>query len=208
MALEELCHNELWAQCCAIRERTPLIYPRGQSWGKKIDPWEKFFANANTGTRWNYLPKKRLDHRVFRTGSEFYKAWLWFNAESDRIVDGYIRDKYHGDIRDAMRTCGTYDAMHDDYLTYFAERREAFMEKTEALVGKTVQEMSVNGKMPQSHGGVANLLKVLTKTMKEQGSGIDTIARMQYAICIQAGIYVIPEFLTDVLVATQIMNGE
>ena len=80
------------------------------------------------------------------------------------------------------------------------------MEKTEALIGKTCQEMAVRGKIPQSHGGVANLLKVLTKTMKEQGSGIDTIAKMQYAICIQAGIYVIPEFLTDVLVAVEIMS--
>ena len=24
--LEELCHNELWHACCAIRDRTPLVY--------------------------------------------------------------------------------------------------------------------------------------------------------------------------------------
>ena len=205
--LEELCHNELWHACCAVRDRTPLVYPQGRRWGRKVDPWEDFFANANTGIRWNYLPHKLLDHRTYRPGSDLSESWLWFNEKSDRIIDGYIRCKYGGDIRKAMRECGTYDAMHDDYLAFFAERRKKFMEKTEALVGKTGQELAKKGKLPQSHGGVANLLKVLTKTMKEQGSGINTIAKMQYAICIQAGIYVIPEFLTDVLVAEDIMNG-
>lgn len=205
--LEELCHNELWHACCAIHDRTPLVYPEGRRWGRRVDPWEDFFANADTGIRWNYLPHKRLDHRTYRPGSELNKSWLWFNEKSDRIIDGYIRCKYGGDIRKAMRECGTYDAMHDDYLAFFAERRKRFMEKTEALVGKTGQELAKKGKLPQSHGGVANLLKVLTKTMKEQGSAINTIAKMQYAICIQAGIYVIPEFLTDVLVADDIMNG-
>ena len=52
-----------------------------------------------------------------------------------------------------------------------------------------------------SHGGVANLLKVLTKTMNEQGSTIRTIAKVQYAVCLQAGIYIPDEFITDVLVA-------
>ena len=58
--------------------------------------------------------------------------------------------------------------------------------------------------MPQSHGGVANLLKVLTATMKAQGSSIKSIAKMQYAICLQAGIYVPEEFITDILVAANI----
>jgi len=204
IALEELCHSELWNAVCAVRDRTPLVYPKGQTWGRKIDPWEGFFSQADTGTRWSYLPKKRMDSRSYRPGSDIQKAWLWFNSVSDRIVDGYIRDKYQGDIRKAMRECGTYNAMHDDYLAYFGERRKKFLEKTEALIGKTVEELAKKGKLPQSHGGVANLLKVLTRTMKEQGSGINTIAKMQYAICIQAGIYVIPEFLTDVLVADEI----
>lgn len=204
--LEELCHSELWHACCAVRDRTPLVYPQGRTWGRKVDPWEHFFEGADDRIRWNYLPHKRLDHRSYRPGSES-KSWLWFNEKSDRIVDGYIRCKYGGDIRKAMRECGSYNAMHDDYLAFFDERRKKFMEKTEALTAKTVGELAIKGKLPQSHGGVANLLKVLTKTMKEQGSGINTIAKMQYAICIQAGIYVIPDFLTDVLVADEIMKG-
>ena len=55
-------------------------------------------------------------------------------------------------------------------------------------------------KTPQSHGGVANLLKGLTKTMEKQGSDIASIAKVQYAICVQAGIYIPDEFIRDVAV--------
>ena len=63
--------------------------------------------------------------------------------------------------------------------------------------------MNANGdlarlKKPNSHGGVANLLKVLTKTMQEQGADIRSIAKMQFAVCKQANIYLPEEFLTDV----------
>ena len=62
-----------------------------------------------------------------------------------------------------------------------------------------VQELSAR-KTPKSHGGVANLLKVLTKTMEKQGSDITSIAKVQYAICVQAGIYIPDEFIRDVAV--------
>lgn len=205
--LEELCSADLWNACCAIRDRTPLVYPPGKHWGKMIDPWESFFQDADTRLRWSVLPHKRLDGRSYRENGDLASAWRWFNSNSDRIVDSFIRDRYQGDMRQAMRGFGTYNAMHDGYLQYFKDRRQSFLEKTEAMIGQTNEALAKRGKLPQSHGGVANLLKVLTKTMKEQGSGINTIARVQYAICIQAGIYVIPEFLTDVLVADEIMNG-
>ena len=62
-----------------------------------------------------------------------------------------------------------------------------------------VQELSAR-KTPQSHGGVANLLKVLTKTMEKQGSDISSIAKVQYVVCVQAGIYIPNEFIRDVAV--------
>ena len=82
------------------------------------------------------------------------------------------------------------------------------MEKPELILRDKPGTVPVKGKTPQSHGGVANLLKVLTKTMHERGSGIDTIAKVQYAVCVQAGIYIPDEFLTDVLVAQGIMDEE
>lgn len=81
------------------------------------------------------------------------------------------------------------------------------MEQTEQALQTKRAELSKTGKMPQSHGGVANLLKVLTKTMQVQGSSIQTIAKVQYAVCMQAGILIPDEFLTDVLTAVDIMEG-
>ena len=72
------------------------------------------------------------------------------------------------------------------------------MEKTDALI-KNIGTIRTS-----SHGGVANLLKVLTKTMNAQGSSIRSIAKVQYAVCTQAGIYIPDEFVTDVLVGADI----
>ena len=82
------------------------------------------------------------------------------------------------------------------------------MERTEQALSERKEELAKRGKTPQSHGGVANLLKVLTKTMHDQGSTILTIAKVQYAVCIQAGIYIPEEFLTDVLVAQEIVEEQ
>ena len=82
------------------------------------------------------------------------------------------------------------------------------MKEIEVAVSKKKQELAKRNKLPQSHGGVANLLKVLTKTMHEQGNSIYTVAKVQYAICVQAGIYIPDEFLTDVLTAVDVMEGD
>ena len=79
------------------------------------------------------------------------------------------------------------------------ELKKVAEESREQLDIQKVQELSAR-KTPQSHGGVANLLKVLTKTMEKQGSDIASIAKVQYAICIQAGIYIPDEFIRDVAV--------
>lgn len=82
------------------------------------------------------------------------------------------------------------------------------MDKTENELQARNIKLAATGKNPQSHGGVANLLKVLTKTMHDQGTSIYTIAKVQYAVCMQAGIYIPDEFLTDVLVAHDIVSGD
>ena len=47
--------------------------------------------------------------------------------------------------------------------------------------------------------------KTLTKTMEKQGADIRSIAKVQYTICMQAGIYIPDEFIEDVAV---IVNAE
>lgn len=68
-------------------------------------------------------------------------------------------------------------------------------------IQKCKTELLKSGKRPNSHGGIANLLKTLTKTMEKQGASIETIAKVQYTVCMQAGIYIPDEFIEDVAVA-------
>lgn len=72
------------------------------------------------------------------------------------------------------------------------------MEQTDTDIQKWKETFGTT--KPQSHGGVANLLKVLTKTMEKQGADIANIAKVQYAVCVQAGIYIPDEFVRDVAV--------
>ena len=79
------------------------------------------------------------------------------------------------------------------------------MDKTAELIKQINPGIkNVRNFQPNSHGGVANLLRVLTKTMNAQGSSIRTIAKVQYTVCLQAGIYVPEEFMNDVLTAADI----
>ena len=80
------------------------------------------------------------------------------------------------------------------------------MDKVATQLNERKAELANVGKVPQSHGGVANLLKVLTKTMHTRGASIHTVAKVQYAVCMQAGIFIPDEFLTDVLVAADIIE--
>ena len=73
-------------------------------------------------------------------------------------------------------------------------------------VSEAKKQMIEIGKSPNSHGGVANLLKTLTKTMEKQGASIQSVAKVQYAICMQAGIYIPDEFIEDVAIALSIME--
>ena len=72
------------------------------------------------------------------------------------------------------------------------------MEQTDTDIQKWKEACGAT--KPQLHGGVANLLKVLTKTMEKQGADIANIAKVQYAVCVQAGIYIPDEFVRDVAV--------
>lgn len=97
---------------------------------------------------------------------------------------------------------GTFDALFTDFKNYFTERKYALMEKVENALQVQKTKLAQRGEKPQSYGGVANLLKVLQKTSLEQGNSIQTIAKVQFAVCMQAGIMIPNEFLTDVMAAT------
>ena len=206
MNLSELCAKELYEQCKAVQLRQPLVRLKGTP--KKVDPFEHFFTGDEY---WHleYAALPSLDSRkgLWRKDSLVRKTWLYFNENSQRITDRYIRNRWNNDLRAAMTTMGRYDDLHKDFLAYFEDRRKKFLEQEEKAIAQAQTANLMNGSVPKSHGGVANLLKVLTKTMIAQGSSILTIAKVQYAICIQAGIMLPNEFLTDVLVADDMMEG-
>ena len=175
---------------------------------KKEDPLENFYYNASYRTRFDMLPRMDGRSALWRKDSLLRKAWLYFNDNSEKIFQGYVRDRFGGDLRSGMIQLRDYNSLRDDYIRYFGERRKKHLEQEQKALEAASTALTGRGRIPQSHGGVANLLKVLTKTMTAQGSSIQSIAKVQYAVCIQAGIALPTEFLTDVLVAEEIVNGE
>jgi hypothetical protein len=202
--LEELCRSSFYTACCEKKHSEGLVYLKGRPRPTKmladfqIDQYMKF--------DWHFLPIDTFIGRGKRRNSTQRLAWVWFNEHAKQIRDAYIKKEYGGDIGLAMMFAGNFDTLFTEFLDYFSARRKAFMEKTENALAVNKTALSNRGKSPQSHGGVANLLKVLTKTMHDQGSSIFSIAKVQYAVCMQAGIFIPEEFLTDVLVAQEIME--
>lgn len=200
--LEELCKCALKDACWDVANSFPLVSLRGYE--KPVSPFRPFFGNGWYVYDWNILPLNKVARS--RMGSIPRKAWVWFNDNADAICNAYIRKRHNGNLEHAMIWFGTFDALYNDFKAYFEERKTAFMEKTENALQKRKAELAKKGEKPQSYGGVANLLKVLHKTSAEQGSSIQTIAKVQYAVCMQAGIFIPDEFLTDVYTAMDIMK--
>ena len=204
--LEELVNNAVYRACREVYEDAPKIRIKGKEYPP--DPLEGFYYNAGYHTRFDFLPGVDGRSGLWKKGSLFRKAWLYFNDNGDKIFLGYVRDRFDGDLKAGMIQMTNYNSLRDDYIKYFGERRRKHLEQEQKALEAAGAALSVRKRTPQSHGGVANLLKVLTKTMTEQGSSIQTIAKVQYAVCIQAGIALPTDFLTDVIVAEEIINEE
>lgn len=133
-------------------------------------------------------------------------ARRWFDKNSSTLVICFFSDLYGGDIEGSMKVTGNFKKLWDEFQIWFDRKRRDFRMTFDITDSK--KQILENGKRPLSHGGVANLLKTLTKTMEKQGSSIESIAKVQYTICMQAGIYIPDEFIEDVAVALSIEKGE
>ena len=122
---------------------------------------------------------------------------LYFEKHARQIISLFLLESYRS-IEDAILETGCFLELWNGFEKWFDDRRNKFMENMKTDI-QEIRSLSTR-KTPQSHGGVANLLKVLTKTMEKQGSDIASIAKVQYAICVQAGIYIPDEFIRDVAV--------
>ena len=194
--LETFCRTEIWKKCNIVAGTPPIVYLKGQQ--PKRWEFEDFFKGSSAyNIVWDFgLHRKRSANVAFR-----YAVGL-FARHGDIIADAWIRDVYGGDWKSAMRKNMNFENFFHNFENYFAKRRQDFMNSTTDIIKmfspdlKKIKPMKTN-----SHGGVANLLKVLTRTMTEQGAHITSIAKMQYLLCTQSGIYLPDEFITDVCVA-------
>lgn len=200
--LEELCKSTLFDICKDVSRAYPLVRLRG--YPQNVSPFEPFFG-LGYAYNWSILPVSKILRQ--RKGGLGRLAWVWFNEHSEDICNGYFKKRFNGNVERAMIYFGTFELLFADFKNYFEERKKDLMERTENALQKRKSELAQKGEKPQSYGGVANLLKVLAKTSQEQGSSIQTIAKVQYAVCMQAGIFIPDEFLTDVMTATNIMDG-
>ena len=132
-----------------------------------------------------------------------FKSREYFQIHSAEISMLFINEIY-GDMATAITQTHHFTQIIKEFVAWFDKRREKFLEDMSTAIAE-VKKFQMADK-PQSHGGVANLLKVLTKTMEKQGADITNIAKVQYAVCVQAGIYIPSEFIQDVAVAMDVIK--
>ena len=200
--VERVCENALKHLCKPIVERynPPLVRRKGDKAEVPINPF-KNFVDGEFGWFDTYLfgmsRRRAMCHD---------KCVAFFDKNAEKICTAFMREEYHSDVEYAMFKTMDFMVLFQKFLNWFADKRREF--QMQFNVSEAKKQMLENGKRPNSHGGVANLLKTLTKTMEKQGASIQSIAKVQYTICMQAGIYIPDEFIEDVAVALSVMEDK
>jgi len=200
--IESYCRSEMWRKCSQIAGESPLVRLKGQE--STAYEFDGFFTGASAyNIIWDVgLSRKRSTNISFR-----FAVGL-FSRHGSMIGQAWIDDVYGGNWKKAMKKHGNFNSFFESFEQYFAKRRQAFMDSTKEIIQMFRPDLkNIKALKTNSHGGVANLLKVLTKTMNEQGASITSIAKMQYLVATQAGIYIPDEFITDVCVAMTAAPG-
>lgn len=200
--VERVCENALKRLCRQVVERhnPPLVRLKGDKKNISANPF-KDFVNGEFGWFDTYLIGMSRRRAMCHD-----KCVAFFDKNAWQICTAFMREEYHGDVEYAMFKTMDFMVLFQKFLNWFSDKRREF--QMQFNVSEAKKQMIENGKRPNSHGGVANLLKTLTKTMEKQGASIQSIAKVQYTICMQAGIYIPDEFIEDVAVALSVMEGD
>ena len=200
--VERVCENALKRLCRQVVERhnPPLVRLKGDKKNISTNPFNDF-VNSEFGWFDTYLFGMSRRRAMCRD-----KCVAFFNQKSSFLCLIFLTQKYDGDLESAMTQTGKFEVLYQEFLNWFDDKRREF--QMQFNVSEAKRQMLENGKRPSSHGGVANLLKTLTKTMEKQGASIQSIAKVQYTICMQAGIYIPDEFIEDVAVALSVMEDK
>lgn len=187
---KDMC-EEVFRKKCVMR----LLHRKGEE--PMFTKWDAKYDTYFQGNTWYLLSSFNgrcgFGYRYFLKAS----CELYFEKHAKQIISLFLSESYNS-IEYAILKTDCFLELWNAFEKWFDDRRNKFMENMKADI-EEIRGISVR-KTPQSHGGVANLLKVLTKTMEKQGSDIASIAKVQYAVCVQAGIYIPDEFIRDVAV--------
>ena len=198
--LERVCENDLKRLCRPIVEshNPPVVRLKGDTTEYPPNPY-KDFADDKFGWFDTYLVRMSKPRAMCHD-----KCVAFFDKNAEIISRIFIKEKYCDDVEYAMFKTKDFMVLFQQFLIWFEDKRREF--QMQFNVSEAKKQMLENGKRPNSHGGVANLLKTLTKTMEKQGASIQSIAKVQYTICMQAGIYIPDEFIEDVAIALSVMD--
>lgn len=149
-----------------------------------------------------------------------YRNWsksntVWFHSRCEKSIRKRIPllstiycDVTYGSIKKALTKTDHLYELWNGFEEWFEKWRQRIMaDAKNEIEKKKAQAVKIETGMKLrtgSVGGTANLLKVLTKTMEQQGADIRSIAKMQWQVCLQMGIILPDEFLRDVAVALTI----
>lgn len=200
--VERVCESTLKRLCRQVVERhnPPIVRLKGDTEDIPTNPF-KNFVDGEFGWFDTYLVGMSKPRAMCHD-----KCVAFFNQKSFFLCLIFLTQKYDGDLESAMAQTGKFEVLYQEFLNWFDDKRRKF--QMQFNVSEAKKQMLENGKRPNSHGGVANLLKTLTKTMEKQGASIQSIAKVQYTICMQAGIYIPDEFIEDVAVALSVMEDK
>lgn len=198
--VERICENALKRLCRQVVERhnPPLVRLKGDKKNISANPF-KDFVNGEFDWFDTYLIGMSRRRAMCHD-----KCVAFFDKNAWQICTAFMREEYHGDVEYAMFKTMDFMVLFQKFLNWFSDKRREF--QMQFNVSEAKKQMLENGKRPNSHGGVANLLKTLTKTMEKQGASIQSIAKVQYTVCMQAGIYIPDEFIEDVAIALSVMD--
>ena len=198
--VERVCESALKRLCRQVVERhnPPIVRLKGDMEDIPTNPF-KNFVDGEFGWFNTYLVGMSKPRAMCHD-----KCVAFFDKNAWQICTAFMREEYHGDVEYAMFKTMDFMVLFQKFLNWFSDKRREF--QMQFNVSEAKKQMLENGKRPNSHGGVANLLKTLTKTMEKQGASIQSIAKVQYTICMQAGIYIPDEFIEDVAVALSVMD--
>lgn len=148
-----------------------------------------------------YGPEKLKfsQQKYYRVWSTSMEAWLpIFFFEMFRTTDPM---KIYEQTENGKAVLKAYD-------DWMADKRRKFRLKTDLVIQKATDGKAATGKPAPSHGGIANLLRVLTRNMEQRHRPLMDIAKVQYAVCVQAGVYLPEEFMEDVMILDDVIGEQ